>query len=345
MGRYPHLGTFEVEGPLISLSRAGRSRPPARGRSRIDCSATLSGGEKQRVIIASALAQISGSDLDFLAEPGSSARKSRFDPGILLLDEPTAALDLAYQLEVASLLRDLQRRTPIAIVVSTHDLNFAAGLCKTLVLLKDGGIAGFRRDRRRPDRREYPWRSTASRRMSSRMRAPAILWSYRSAGARAGRPRDDPPANRRDDNRLRRACGGGGDARAARRVDSDQSAARVRLVDAVCRQRRRADLLRRPVAAHARGRAGRRGARRRRRRLSRAAPQSARDAVHARRVLRRGARRDAGASRSTGRWALAGSPQYQSPASLAPHAPSRLSMPSHAPTGGASRPTSCCSPA
>ena len=58
----------------------------------------------------------------------------------MLLDEPTAALDLAYQLEVASLLRDLQRRTPIAIVISTHDLNFAAGLCKTLVLLKDGRI-------------------------------------------------------------------------------------------------------------------------------------------------------------------------------------------------------------
>ena len=61
-------------------------------------------------------------------------------PGILLLDEPTAALDVAYQLEVATLLRDLQRRAPIAIVVSTHDLNFAAGLCRTLVLLKDGAV-------------------------------------------------------------------------------------------------------------------------------------------------------------------------------------------------------------
>jgi iron complex transport system ATP-binding protein len=61
-------------------------------------------------------------------------------PGILLLDEPTAALDLAYQLEVATLLRDLQRRAPFAIVISTHDLNFAAGLCRTLVLLKDGRV-------------------------------------------------------------------------------------------------------------------------------------------------------------------------------------------------------------
>jgi len=61
-------------------------------------------------------------------------------PGILLLDEPTAALDLAYQLEVATLVRDLQRHSPIAIVISTHDLNFAAGLCRTLVLLKEGQV-------------------------------------------------------------------------------------------------------------------------------------------------------------------------------------------------------------
>ena len=126
------------------------------------------------------------------------------------------------------------------------------------------------------------------------MRAPAISWSCRSAGSRAGRTRDDPPANRHDDNRLRPGGGGGGDAGAARRVDRDQSAARVRLVGAICRQRRRADLLRRPAAAHARGRTGRRRPGDRRRRLSRTPPQPARDAVHARRVLWRGAWRDAG---------------------------------------------------
>ena len=142
MGRYPHLGTFEVEGPrdLALARRALEATGTGAFEDRLF--ATLSGGEKQRVIIAAALAQISGSDLDFLRRiHGPSARKSSMpDPGILLLDEPTAALDLAYQLEVASLLRDLQRRTPIAIVISTHDLNFAAGLCKTLVLLKDGRI-------------------------------------------------------------------------------------------------------------------------------------------------------------------------------------------------------------
>ena len=147
MGRYPHLGTFEVEGPrdLALARRALEATGTGAFEDRLF--ATLSGGEKQRVIIAAALAQISGENRGQAVnrESGESGAKavihdSRPDPGILLLDEPTAALDLAYQLEVASLLRDLQRRTPIAIVISTHDLNFAAGLCKTLVLLKEGEI-------------------------------------------------------------------------------------------------------------------------------------------------------------------------------------------------------------
>ena len=123
MGRYPHLSAFEIEGPRdIAIARDALA---ATGTLAFEDRLfdTLSGGERQRVVIAAALAQISGAD---------------DKTGVLLLDEPTAALDLAYQLEVASLLRDLHKRTQIAIVVSTHDLNFAAGLCQTLVLLKDG---------------------------------------------------------------------------------------------------------------------------------------------------------------------------------------------------------------
>ena len=138
MGRYPHLGTFAVEGPRdIAIARealASTGTATLEGR----LFATLSGGERQRVIIAAALAQISLASEDPGGDPGCDPRDPGAIPGILLLDEPTAALDLAYQLEVAALLRDLQRRTPIAIVVSTHDLNFAASLCRTLVLLKDG---------------------------------------------------------------------------------------------------------------------------------------------------------------------------------------------------------------
>ncbi len=126
MGRYPHLGAFEIEGPrdhaiareaLASTgTEAFADRPFA----------TLSGGEKQRVIIAAALAQISTSN-------GGPAP-------VLLLDEPTAALDLAYQLEIADLLRRLRKQQPLSIVLSTHDLNFAASVCESLVLLENGRV-------------------------------------------------------------------------------------------------------------------------------------------------------------------------------------------------------------
>jgi iron complex transport system ATP-binding protein len=126
MGRYPHLGTFEVEGPRDYS--AARQALAATGTADFEQRpfATLSGGEKQRVVIAGALAQVA-------TTAGGPAP-------ILLLDEPTAALDLAYQLEIASLLRELRQRLLLSIVLSTHDLNFAASLCESLVLLKDGRV-------------------------------------------------------------------------------------------------------------------------------------------------------------------------------------------------------------
>ena len=128
MGRYPHLHAFEIEGP-DDLAIARQSLEATGTLALQDrLFSTLSGGEKQRVVIAAALAQL------------GRTRESSAPNAILLLDEPTAALDLAYQLEVATLLRDLQQRLPLAIVVSTHDLNFAASLCRTLVLLKRGEV-------------------------------------------------------------------------------------------------------------------------------------------------------------------------------------------------------------
>jgi iron complex transport system ATP-binding protein len=128
MGRYPHLGAFEIEGPRdIALARKALA---ATGTSALEPRgfATLSGGEKQRVIIAAALAQISASE------------RTASSPAVLLLDEPTAALDLKYQLETASLLRDLHQAHALSVVISTHDLNFAAALCETLVMLKEGQV-------------------------------------------------------------------------------------------------------------------------------------------------------------------------------------------------------------
>jgi iron complex transport system ATP-binding protein len=166
MGRYPHLRAFEVEGP-DDLAIARQSLE-ATGTLELQdrLFSTLSGGEKQRVVIAGALAQIGRPEAPALragersgasregraerSEPGGVQGPPPSNPGgvqgplpsnnVLLLDEPTAALDLAYQLEVASLLRDLQRRLPLAIVVSTHDLNFAASLCTTVTLLKRGEV-------------------------------------------------------------------------------------------------------------------------------------------------------------------------------------------------------------
>ena len=127
MGRYPHLGAFAVEGPAdVAVAREALAVTGAAAlESRLF--STLSGGEKQRVIIAAALTQISGSTS---GEAGS----------VLLLDEPTAALDLKYQLAVASLLESLHAERPLTIVVSTHDLAFAARVCRTLVMLKDGRV-------------------------------------------------------------------------------------------------------------------------------------------------------------------------------------------------------------
>jgi iron complex transport system ATP-binding protein len=119
MGRFPHLGAFALEGPedlaiaRRALEETGTAALEARSFS------TLSGGEKQRVVIAGALAQ---------------------SPELLLLDEPTASLDVGHQLEVQLLLRQLNADRGVTMVLSTHDLNFSAAMCRRLVMLRDGRI-------------------------------------------------------------------------------------------------------------------------------------------------------------------------------------------------------------
>ena len=119
MGRYPHLGPFELEGPAdVEIARAAlRATGTAGLEERLF--ATLSGGEKQRVVIAAALAQASD---------------------MMLLDEPTTALDLRYQFEVLAVLKALNAERCTTLIVSTHDLNLAAALCQRVVLLKDGHV-------------------------------------------------------------------------------------------------------------------------------------------------------------------------------------------------------------
>ncbi len=119
MGRYPHLGAFELESQQdLAIAREALA---ATGTLALEdrLFPTLSGGEKQRVIIASALAQ---------------------SAGLMLLDEPTTALDPGYQLEIATLLRRLNAERGVTMAVATHDLNLAAGLCRRLILLRKGRV-------------------------------------------------------------------------------------------------------------------------------------------------------------------------------------------------------------
>jgi iron complex transport system ATP-binding protein len=122
MGRFPHLGPFELEGAddLEIARQALRATGTADLEERPF--ASLSGGEKQRVVIAAALAQAAD---------------------LMLLDEPTASLDLSYQIEVATLLRRLNKTQGTTMVVCTHDLNMAAAVCDEVALIRDGAILAY----------------------------------------------------------------------------------------------------------------------------------------------------------------------------------------------------------
>ena len=115
MGRSPHKGLFDgddaedariVDEALAAVGMAGL---------REQAFARLSGGEKQRVLLARALAQ---------------------RPGLLLLDEPTNHLDPRYQLELLQQLRELRLST----LASFHDLNLAAAFCDRLYVLDQGRV-------------------------------------------------------------------------------------------------------------------------------------------------------------------------------------------------------------
>lgn len=119
LGRTPHLRAFASEG--------GRDREAAaRALGRLDLHGyqqrrlgTLSGGEKQRVVVARALAQ---------------------EARIVLLDEPTASLDIGHQQQALEILDELRAESELTLVAAMHDLTLAAQYAERMVLLDAGRI-------------------------------------------------------------------------------------------------------------------------------------------------------------------------------------------------------------
>ena len=115
-GRYPYQGAFgllsEADQEVVRQTLRETDSEPLADRY----FSTLSGGEKQRVLVASVLAQ---------------------EPRVMLLDEPSAALDIHHKSHVFDLLWTLSRKG-MAVVVVTHDLNTASQFCDELVLLREG---------------------------------------------------------------------------------------------------------------------------------------------------------------------------------------------------------------
>ncbi len=118
LGRTPHITLFGFEGLkdkqvaaglLEHLGLEGLARRPI---------STLSGGERQRAVIARALAQ---------------------EPSVLLLDEPTTALDLGHQHEVLTLVDELRLARTLTVVSALHDLTLAGQYAEHFLLL-DGGV-------------------------------------------------------------------------------------------------------------------------------------------------------------------------------------------------------------
>jgi iron complex transport system ATP-binding protein len=119
MGRYPHLGNWRGEGAadraavdraMATCDVAGLADRPM---------STLSGGEHQRARLARALAQ---------------------EPDTLVLDEPTASLDISHEMGIFQLLRSLADRG-VTVITVTHNLNIAARYADRLILLDRGRTA------------------------------------------------------------------------------------------------------------------------------------------------------------------------------------------------------------
>ena len=122
MGRNPHLGLLQWEGKkdLDVCHRVMEQTNTSIFAHRLI--STLSSGERHRVFIARALAQ---------------------EAHLLLLDEPTAHLDIGYQTEVMDLIAGIRKEAKITVVAAMHDLTLAAQYCDRLAVLNKGIISAL----------------------------------------------------------------------------------------------------------------------------------------------------------------------------------------------------------
>ena len=119
MGRHPYLSPLSFEGEEdYRISRHAMETTQTLQFAERHFN-EISGGEKQRVMLASAIAQ---------------------EPEVMLLDEPTSALDLKYQVQILNILKRLNEEKNITVIMAMHDLNLASRYCQRLILLQDGAI-------------------------------------------------------------------------------------------------------------------------------------------------------------------------------------------------------------
>jgi len=119
MGRNPHLGLLQREGPRdVAIARQAMARTKTEHLARRRVS-ELSSGEIQCVLVARVLAQ---------------------ETRAILLDEPTANLDINRQVEILDLIKNLCRSDNLATVAAIHDLNLASQYCDRLILVSSGRV-------------------------------------------------------------------------------------------------------------------------------------------------------------------------------------------------------------
>ena len=119
MGRNPHLDLFQYEGPkelAITWQAMEKTGTESLAGRRVS---ELSGGEIQCLLIARVLAQ---------------------ETKAILLDEPTANLDIGRQVEILDLIKNLCSENNLAVLAALHDLNLASQYCDRLILINDGRI-------------------------------------------------------------------------------------------------------------------------------------------------------------------------------------------------------------